>query len=275
MIRLLLVILALLPLGGCISISANDFTAAMLDHNDPELVERAMPTFMLLADGIIHDDPDDEDKLMGGARLYSSYASAFVKNPDQLLLLTARARTYAEKAVCEYRKELCDLASLPFDRFQKRLALARKRHVPMLHSYALTWAIWIQARSSDWNAVAELAKVKAIMQRVVALDEAHDHGSSHLYLGIMESLVPPALGGRPEVAKRHFDRALELSKGRDLTVKLEYARRYARMTFDRKLHDRLLQDVLATPTEAAGYTLSNTLAKREAKKLLQSADDYF
>jgi len=275
MIRSLLVILALVPLGGCISISTNDFTAAMLDHSDPELVERAMPTFMLLADGIIHDDPDDEDKLMGGARLYSSYASAFVKDTNRQLILTARARTYAETAMCEFRKMLCGLAGLPFEQFQGRLALAQKRHVPMLHAYALTWAIWIQARSSDWNAIAELARVKAIMQRVVELDDAYDHGSAHLYLGIMESLVPPALGGRPDIAKRHFERALDLSKGKDLTVKLEYARRYARMKFDRVLHDRLLNEVLAAPTDAAGYTLGNTLAKREAKKLLQSADDYF
>jgi len=238
-------------------------------------VEKAMPTFLLLADGLIHDDPDDEDKLMGGARLYSSYAAVFVKDEERLKRLTARARAYADTAMCEYRKALCNLNNLSFERFQGRLELVRKRHVPLLHADGVTWAIWIQARSSDWAAIAELPRVKAIMQRIVAVDETYDHGSAHLYLGIMETLLPQTLGGKPEVGRAHFERAIELSGGHDLTVKVEYARRYARMTFNRALHDRLLNEVLSAPAAAPGLTLSNTLAKREARQLLQSADSYF
>jgi len=275
MIRLLLAAAFLLPIWGCVSLSTDDFTSALLDHNDPETVEAAMPTFLLLADGIIHDDPDDEDKLMAGARMYSSYATVFVKDEERLKRLTARARSYAETAMCEFRQALCNLNGLQFERFLGRLELVRKQHVPLLYSYAVAWAIWIQARSGDWSAIAELPRVKAIMQRIVAVDEKYDNGNAHLYLGIMESLLPPALGGKPEVGRAHFDRAIELSGGRDLTVKVEYARRYARMTFDRALHDRLLNEVLAAPAAAPGLTLSNTLAKREAQQLLKSADRYF
>jgi hypothetical protein len=56
---------------------------------------------------------------------------------------------------------------------------------------------------------------------------------------------------------------------------VEYARRYARLVFDRKLHDRLLNEVLAADTEVPGFTLSNVLAQRQARELLQSAEDYF
>ena len=59
-------------------------------------------------------------------------------------------------------------------------------------------------------------------------------------------------GARPEVAREHFERAIELSEGRDLSIKVEYARRYARLVFDQELHDRLLTDVLNAPAEAPG-----------------------
>jgi hypothetical protein len=66
-----------------------------------------------------------------------------------------------------------------------------------------------------------------------------------------------------------------VSNDRDLSIKVDYARYYARTLYDRELHDRLLQDVLAADPEAPGLTLFNTLAQEEARELLASADDYF
>ena len=45
--------------------------------------------------------------------------------------------------------------------------------------------------------------------------------------------------------------------------------------FDRELHDRLLNEVLAADPSYKGWTLSNVMARREAEALLQSADEYF
>ena len=45
--------------------------------------------------------------------------------------------------------------------------------------------------------------------------------------------------------------------------------------FDRKLHDRLLREVLDAKTHVPGYTLMNTLAQKEARELLKSGEDYF
>ena len=58
-------------------------------------------------------------------------------------------------------------------------------------------------------------------------------------------------------------------------VKVEYARRYARMMFEQELHDHLLGDVLSADAVVPGYTLSNVLAQRQARDLLQSSADYF
>jgi hypothetical protein len=47
------------------------------------------------------------------------------------------------------------------------------------------------------------------------------------------------------------------------------------MLYLRELHDRLLTEVIDADPNVPGYTLTNVLAQRSAKKLLESADDYF
>ena len=90
------------------------------------------------------------------------------------------------------------------------------------------------------------------MERVVELDDTYDNGGIHVYLGMLYSLRPPALGGQLDLARDHFDRSIAISGGRDLSAKVEYARRYARMAFDRELHDRLLAEVIESTRGGTG-----------------------
>ena len=140
---------------------------------------------------------------------------------------------------------------------------------------AMAWATWVQANSEDWVAVADKARVEALMQRVVALDEGYQRGSAYLYLGVLATLLPEALGGKPEEGRAFFERSIELSGGRDLMAKVLIARDYARLIFDRELHDRLLLEVVEADAVAPGLTLSNTLAQQEARRLLDDSQDYF
>jgi len=53
------------------------------------------------------------------------------------------------------------------------------------------------------------------------------------------------------------------------------ARSYARLVFDRDLHDRLCREVIDADPVAPGLTLTNTMAQEEAQALLGSSEDYF
>ncbi|MFV9615685.1 MAG: TRAP transporter TatT component family protein, partial [Gammaproteobacteria bacterium] len=86
---------------------------------------------------------------------------------------------------------------------------------------------------------------------------------------------PPALGGKPQLAKKHFERAIEISNGENLMAKVLYAEKYARMLFDRELHDELLQQVIDADTGSSDQLLIDTLAKQKAAELLLDGDDYF
>jgi len=270
---------ALTQLTGCAKllskVAADTLAAAILNQDDPLLVESGVPAYMLLVDGLISQSPDNAGLLAAGAQLFALYGSRFEPDPERSVQLTLKGRTYGERAICQAHKPACSWHGLPYDTFVSQLEEVDEKNVEYLYSYAVGWLSNLDATSEDWTAVAELPWVQAALERALELDESYQRGALHGYLGILNALRPPALGGRPEVAKAHFERAIELSEGRDLSVKVEYAKRYARLVFDQDLHDRLLREVVAAPADAQGYTLFNTLAKEEAKALLATSEEYF
>jgi len=49
------------------------------------------------------------------------------------------------------------------------------------------------------------------MHRVLQVNEKLQFASAHTYLGVMEAIVPPAMGGIAEATKNHFKRASMLA----------------------------------------------------------------
>lgn len=277
-----LVLPILFTLGGCASLIGSvtgGFTeslgSAILDNPDVEMVRDGAPAYLLLVDGLLEQNPRSVSLLSQAAMLNSAYAAAFVADPLRSRTLQAKALGFAERAACEGLRDGCDLRTREFEAFEAWLAGRRPADVPLLYRLGTSWAGWIQANSEDFRAIAELGRVKALMARVVDLDEAYDYGGGHLYLGVFETLLPPALGGRPEAGRTHFERAVSISEGRHLLTKVMYAERYARLVFDRDLHDRLLHEVTAADPMVSGLTLMNVMAQQQAAQLLESADEYF
>ena len=254
---------------------AQDLSATILEFDDPETIEKGVPAYLILVSSMIKGDPDNPDLLESGAQLYGAYASSFTNTADSKKALANRAFVYASHAMCIRDANFCDVKDLSYFEFERRLATIQKDQVQSLFIYVSSWAGVIEANSSDWNAVAELPKVKAGLQRVLDTDEKVSNGNAHLYMAVMESLLPPGIGGKPELAKEHFDRAIEISGGSNLMAKVLYAEKYARMMYDKELHDSLLKQVMDADIGSDDQILINTLAKKKAAILLSESDDYF
>jgi hypothetical protein len=269
----------LLTLAGCVSMigsmAADTLTASILNQSDPALIESGVPAYLLLVDGFIHQSPDNEDLLAAGAQIFALYGTRFSTDGDAALRMTTKSKDYGQRALCLVHEPACNWAGLPYGAFVTELGQVSDKQIDQLYAYALGWLSYLDATSADLGAVADLPWVEAAMERVLALDETYEHGAVHTWLGIIKSLRPPALGGEPDAARAHFERALVLSGGRDLSVKVEYARRYGRLMYEQELHDRLLREVLADPAEVEGYTLFNVLAKKDAEALLATSAEYF
>lgn len=278
-LKALVIVLVVLGISGCASLVTNRLAGTLsnsiADQDDPQTVRQGAPAYLILVDGLIQDSPHDAQLLAAGARLYGSYAAVFVDDPARARRMAAKARDYGRRAICLSYPDICKFEAAAYDRYIPTLQEVTARDVGLLYIYGVSWAGWIQSSSGNWSAVADLPKVEAVLRRVEVLDDGYAHGEVHLYLGIMNTILSPALGGHPEIGKQEFERAIAISKGKDLVDKVEYARRYARLVFDRKLHDRLLQEVLKADPHVPGLTLSNVLAQQEAAKLLQSSAEYF
>ena len=274
--------LALLTLSGCASLvssatskMADNITLAIQNQDDAATVRDGAPAYLLMIDGLIAGDPENEDLLLAGAKLYGSYSSAFVDDELRSQRLASKSLDYARRALCLELESLCLASAQKLNVFGDSLGTSSRSDLKVMYAYAVAWSGWVQANSSDWNAVADLAKVTALFERCLELDETYDRGGAHLYLGVIKSLLPAALGGKPELARVHFERARSLSAGENLMVNVLMAQHYARTVYDQELHDQLLLEVQAARADYPGYTLINTLAKSRAEQLLAESADFF
>lgn len=282
LVRLGVLLAALSALGGCSSIVANvsagladDLSSAILNQEDPELVREALPAYLLLLDSFVAGDPDNSVTLAAAAQLYAAYGAGLVEDAERARTLTDRARAYGERALCAANAGACDLQALDYDEYLAAIQSSGKDEVVPLFAYSLSSLAWIRTHADDFGALAQLPKVEAALQHVMASEPGDLAASTSMYLGILNTLRPAALGGKPEVGRDWFEQGIALSAGRDLSIKVEYARGYARLLYDRELHDRLLNEVLDAEVKQPDLTLFNQLARAQAQDLLASADDYF
>lgn len=273
---------AIILLAGCASLissatsrMADNLSLAILNQNDLETVRIGAPAYLLMLDGLIEGDTENVDLLLAGSKLYSSYTSAFIEDEERAKRLADKSIGYARSALCIDVEYVCQALAARQKEFAEVLTETNIKDLPTLYGFATAWASWIQVNADDWEALAELPELTALFERCLKLDENFDGGGSHLYLGVLSSQLPPGLGGKPEKGRAHFERANEISAGKNLMINVLMAQYYTRIVFDQALHDQLLQAVLAKPAEAPGLTLVNTIAKLQAGKLLEESVDFF
>lgn len=278
----LIVIFTFLTVSGCGQLVSNakkefaeDLSATMLEQNDPETVKQAVPAYLILVSSMVKGDPDNVELLISASNLYGAYASVFVEDRERQKRLSTVSFDYAHHAFCVYKPGACKIRELSYYEFEQSLLQFNKEDVHVLFAMGSAWAGWLQAYSADWNAVAELPRIQAIIQRVLELDPNLNNGDAYLYMAVMQSFLPPAMGGKPELAKNNFEQAIKVSNGTNLMAKLLYAEKYARLVFNKELHDKLLKEVINARIENDESTLINSIAQHKAKLLLAQSDEYF
>jgi hypothetical protein len=185
-------IVALAGVAGCAALvgraserMAQDLGRAVLDQDDPATVRDGLPAYLLLLDGMIAGDPDNAGLRLAAADLYAAYAGSFVEDGERARRLSSRALEHAWTAQCGLRTSLCDARALRYDAVLDRLALADEGSLRPLYALGGAWAVWIQAHRDDWNAIADIPKVEALLGRVVELDPSLDHGMPKDYQGVL------------------------------------------------------------------------------------------
>jgi len=284
--RLLLSLLPLLLLGACIpkrvvvrttTVILPDALAAMNEESDLDLAEAAAATNLKLVEGLLHADPKNRQLAALTAQAFGGYALAFVEDdePARAAALYRRGKEYGLRGLMRNRHVAAAVRGTD-DEFVASLQHLGQGDKELILWTAMCWGKWIDLSRTDPAAVADLPRVEALFQRLLELDEGYYYAAPHVFLGVFFGGRSRMLGGRPEEAKAHFERALELTGGRFLTARLYYAEFYARQAQDRALFESQLHAILDAPDDILPeMRLANEVAKRKARRLLARVDEWF
>ncbi len=253
-----------------------EMNTAVNRNPDVDMVRDALPANLIQLDGFIAAAPETK-LLLRASEAYFGYSFAFVEDTDKdrAGYLYLKARNYALRALTGSESYEQDI-SKPIEEFRTYVNDLGKGDVPALYWSANCWMAWIALNLSNPAVLMDVPKVEAMLQKVVELDEKFYYGAAHATLGAFYASRSKTIGGDPDKAKQHFDRAFQISESKLLFIHLLYAQYYAYQIQDRDLFEQTLQKVISTPVNFfPEKNFANEVAKRKARVLLNNIDEYF
>ena|ERR1039458_3361724 len=125
--------------------------------------------------------------------------------------------------------------------------------------------------------IAELPLVETIVARVAQLDEGFENGAVPEFLITFEAARTDIKAEEQQkLMRRHFDRAIELSKGRRAGTYVSFAENACLPAQDAGEFKFMLEKALAVDPDAdPGHRLATLVAQHRARWLLDHIDELF
>lgn len=257
--------------------------------DDPDLIGAALPFSLKLMESVLASTPEHRGLLAATSAGFTQYAYAFVQqeadtvaveDTDRAWVAFNRARRLYLRAR-DYGLRGLDVAVPGFSATLRTtpaaaVAEASATEVDLLYWTAASWAAAIALGKDDPSLVADLPLVSALIDRALAVDEDWDRGAIHSFLVTYEMARPDAVGAfddRVASARTHFDRAVELSRGKAAGAYLSWAESVCLPREDRACFEEMLQAALKIdPDDHPPTRLANTIFQRRAAWLLANVD---
>ena len=276
--------LAVNALGDSLASSGDVFTS----DEDPELVRDAMPFTMKTIEMLLAESPDNRQLLLSACSLFTGYANLFVqveaerleeidyqeseRQYRRALGLYLRGRDYCFRSLELQWPGIIDrLATDP----TAAVEVFEIEDVSLIFLTGASWGGAIAIGMDRPDLVADFPAVRALMDRALVLDESYDQGAIHGVLITLNSL-PESMGGSPDRARFHFERAVELSDGLSVGPYVSLAESVVVAEQNWEEFRDLLETALSIdPDEAPAIRLLNTIGQQRAQWLLERIDLFF
>ncbi len=274
--------------------------SAFENDDDLEMLAQAFPANIKLAAALLANDPDNADLKIMLARLYASYAFAFLEplleidtfgldgatlahfgdagqNPDRVrkraLAYYATGARYGLDALTLRFPDAPELLETPDGRsvFFTRLAA---KDAPAVFWWAFNLGARINLERSSVALLAKAHVVETAMRTVVALDPAYQNGGAHLFLLAYYGARPPMMGGNPQAAKDHYTALMRIA-GEDFLLGEVYYGRYVLQPAQDRNEFTAVMNRVATAPATDRYRLYNAIAAARARIYLRAVDDLF
>ena len=153
---------------------------------------------------------------------------------------------------------------------------ATKTDVPLLYWTAAAWASAISLSKDNPELVGQIPMMEALIDRAMELDEGYGEGAIHSFMISYEMSRAGAAGDAATRARKHFERAMGLSKGRDASPLVSLAEAVTIQKQDVKEFESLLNRALAiNPDANPDNRLQNMVMQRRARWLLSRKSELF
>jgi predicted anti-sigma-YlaC factor YlaD len=257
--------------------------------DDLELVGAALPFGLKLTESLLVQSPNHPGLLLTACRGFVLYSYAYVgyaaevsadEDLDRARIGRLRARRLYTRAF-RYCIRGLERSHPGFGEAllqDSRAAVARlankdaAQNVPLVYWTAASLGLAISVSADDAAMLARLPDVHALLDRALELDEAWDEGALHEF----KIVLAGATTGERDVPliKKHYDRAIALSRGKSASVHLAYAEAVSVPRQDGAEFRTLIERALAVDADAnPNNRLVNLLAHRRARWLASRADE--
>lgn len=256
-----------------------------MSDNDPELIKEAIPFGLKTNESLLEISPEHVGLLEASAQGFAAYAFLLKEEADRTEAgdleqarhlrgraskLFIRGRDYALRGLEVRHAGFTD--SLKSDR-EAALAETDEKDTGLLYWAGAAWAGALSVDKDNLQLIAEFPTAGALMGRVMELDETYNEGSAHEFFVAYEAGRP---GGSLEVARKHYERALELSGGERASVYLALAESVSVSEQNvREFRAMLDQARAIDPDERPENRLLNIIAQERADWLETQIPDLF
>jgi predicted anti-sigma-YlaC factor YlaD len=256
--------------------------------DDPQLVREAVPFALKTYESLLESVPNHEGLLLATCSGFTQYAYAFVQTDADLIEATDYAaalagRERARKLYLRGRSYCLRLLERGRPGTMEKLQIdpanalgwTAVEDVSLLYWTAASWGSAIAIGLDRPDLVADVPAVKALAERALMLQEDYNRGALHQIMISLEAL-PEAMGGSTARARKHFERAIELSERLDPYPYVTLAASVALPAQNRAEFVTLLEHAVSIdPDKVPETRLPTLIAQKRAHYLLGRVDELF
>lgn len=272
------------PLGGCMRLALRtspsllpSFTETIFEECDPTLAQNAVPAHLKLMEGILKNDPGNQQILTLLSMGFSGYSLLFLESqdPERAARFYHRAVDYGMRALGDKGKVLKDPGTKP-DQIQKTLKAIGRSDLESLFWTTVSLNAWIVLNLDKPTALAQLNLSEACVERILQLDPKYFYGFPYILKGVILAARPKMYGGNMKEAKNYFDKGLAVGKRQFYMAQYYYAKYYTVRAQDKELFFKLIEEINdGDPRDLKDVCLVNTIIQQKAKELKEMADELF
>ena len=263
----------------------DDISDSFFEEGDIDFAEQAIPANLKLLEGLIKGSSyENAGLLLKGCKMFGMYGMGFLEdaNTDKKIdkKNLKRASAFYEKAkdygLMIFRKKSDFKQALEgtIDDFTRIMPAFNENDVELLFWTAFSWGSYINLNRTSPYAIADLPKVKIMMERVLELNDKYFYGLPHLFMIVYYSM-PKMFGGNLEKAKDEYNKIIEISGDRFALADFYMAKYYAVQSQDKELFIKLLDKIENTPDDVIKEKLFTQVAKKKAAVLKEKAKELF